>query len=74
MPDGRVHLCQGYRSLSLLRDVDRTCERLIELEKEKSDNETARLDLLAMSHADLHFGSRKGTLCKDSVLCRNPND
>ncbi|KAK4496661.1 hypothetical protein PRZ48_012643 [Zasmidium cellare] len=45
--------------LSLLRDVDRTCEKIKELEKEK-DGEGPRIDMLVMSHADLWFGGRRG--------------
>lgn len=57
--------------LSLLRDVDRTCEQLIELEKRKSGNGTARLDILVMSHADLHFGPRRGMPRSD--FCFSPS-
>ena len=48
--------------LSLLRDVDEACTQLEQLETElaaKSD-EVACIDLLFMSHADFHLGSRRG--------------
>ena len=46
--------------LSLLRDVDRCCDEVLRAENEDADNRPARIDLLVLSHADLHLGARRG--------------
>ncbi|KAF2160378.1 hypothetical protein M409DRAFT_70530 [Zasmidium cellare ATCC 36951] len=46
--------------LSLLREVDRVCEKIRQLEEVKA-GESARIDLMVMSHADLWFGERRET-------------
>lgn len=52
--------------LSLLKDVDRVCRDVVETEQEKiSTGERARIDMLVMTHAILHFGPRKGTVKSD---------
>ena len=45
--------------LSLIKEVDRCCDEITKLEQKESDG-PARVDLLVMSHADLHFGGRRG--------------
>lgn len=47
--------------LSLLRDVDRCCDEVIQVENDEDANRPARIDLLVLSHADLHLGGRRGT-------------
>lgn len=45
--------------LSLLKDVDRCCEEIKQLEAQESKEESPRIDLLVMSHADLYFGGKR---------------
>lgn len=51
-------------NLALLRDVDKCCEEIMRLEKERGDvgESPAKVDILVMSQAVLHFGPRKGGL------------
>ena len=50
------------QDLSLLRDVDDACSELTKSEQASAANNDrpACIDLLVMSHADLHFGGRRG--------------
>lgn len=45
--------------LSLLKDVDRCCEEIKQLEAQESKGESPHIDLLVMSHADLYFGGKR---------------
>lgn len=45
--------------LSLLKDVDRCCEKIIKLETQESKEGPPHIDLLVMSHADLYFGGKR---------------
>ena len=60
-PKGEYEFVQA-NDLSLIKDVDRCCDTIITMERERSGSDQARIDLLYMSHADLHFGVRRGML------------
>lgn len=45
--------------LSLLKDVDRCCEEIKQLEAQESTEQPPHIDLLVMSHADLYFGGKR---------------
>ncbi|KAG8156729.1 hypothetical protein KVR01_013334 [Diaporthe batatas] len=45
--------------LSLLKDVDRCCEEIKQLEAQESKDEFPHVDVLVMSHADLYFGGKR---------------
>lgn len=61
-PKGRFEFVKA-EDLALLRDVDRCCEEILKLERTREERfmGPARLDVLVMSQAVLHFGPRKGT-------------
>lgn len=49
--------------LSLLKDVDRCCEEIKQLEAQESTEQPPHIDLLVMSHADLYFGGKRRGRC-----------
>ena len=57
--------------LSLLRDVDRCCKEIGRLEGQETASEggPARIDLLVMSQALLHFGARQGRFIVILLKC-----
>lgn len=64
-PNGQFSFVQA-EDLSLLKDVDRVCAKIIQLEGERaSQGQKPRLDLLVMSQACSVFQKQKS----ESILC-----
>ncbi|CAK7232329.1 hypothetical protein SBRCBS47491_008232 [Sporothrix bragantina] len=61
-PFGQFEFVQA-KDLALMRDVDRVCEKVVALEKEKSEAEghAPKIDLVVASQGILHFGGREDT-------------
>ena len=75
-PDG-TFIFLPANDLTSIRDVDKICEKLIELEQQNSAIQVARIDLMIMTQGKLHFGSREGqqanTINVPLVLTRSRN-